>query len=163
MINAGSNLRRPDPYWLATNRFMPRSLRLVLAADRANALIRKTKKLFNKRHEAPCAECRLWEHYDVKVTLGHLVRPVGSEGERWQDDITPLLDPSEAYRQYSIMYRKVFFRDRYEDAPVELPCEIDDADRHDTADWMIRLVSLLRRRSDTKRAAIAADWTGACC
>ncbi len=64
----------------------------------------------------------------------------GPEGERSWDDIIPLLHPSDADQQYAIIYRGAFFRDGYEDAPVELPCEFDEADRHDTTYWMIRCI-----------------------
>ena len=116
--------RHPDTYRITQNKLMPRSLRLATAAELANRLIRTAQELFDSRREAPCAECRLWEHYDLTVDIAHLTQPVGTLPSEWQDHITQLVDQHETGTHHSIMWREVFLRDAYEYAPVEFECEI---------------------------------------
>lgn len=141
MSRATAERRRPDPYRLTRNRFIPRPLRLPIAATWANRLIAEAKELFDTRREAPCAECRMWEHYDLSVTITHLIHPAGTKPEEWQDCITPLLDRHETGQHHATMWREVFFRDAYEDVSVEFECEIENcASQRRTQLHMIRCI-----------------------
>ena len=141
MSGQATTKRRADPYLLTRTRAIPRTPRLAMAAQWANRLIAQAQELFETRHDAPCAECRLWEHYELSVTISHLIRPAGTTEAEWQDAILPMIKHHATGEHHGVMYREVFYGDAYETVPAILPCEAENHERqHITNGYMIRCV-----------------------